>query len=155
MFADADAPNYHARFRRGYVVQRLGWAAMAALVAAGVAGFFGGGPASFTRAEAPRLAVDYERFLRLDRATVLAFRVEGGGPTELWLAEDYARELKIEAISPEPRAARAGRGRLTFEFDLSGPSDVVIHVRPRRVGPLVGRAGAGGAPLELRHFVYP
>lgn len=154
MFADADAPNYAARFRRGWVMQRVGWAAMVALVAAGLAGVFGSGPASSGRAAAARLAVEYERFLRLDRETELAFRVDGGGRTELWLAEDYARDLKIEAITPEPRAVRAGRGRVVFEFDLSGPSDVVFHVRPRRAGRLAGQAGVE-APLELRHFVYP
>jgi hypothetical protein len=154
LFADADAPNYAVRFRRGWVVQRVGWAAMVVLVAAGVAGFFGSGPASAGRAGAPRLDVEYERFLRLDRPTELAFRVDGGGPTELWLAEDYVHELKIEAISPEPRAVRAGRGRVVFEFDLSGPTNVVFHVRPREVGWLAGQAGVG-APLELRHFVYP
>ncbi len=154
MFADADAPNYPARFRRGWVLQRLGWSAMVALVAAGLVGVFGSGPASSTRAQASRLAVEYERFLRLDRETELAFRVDGGGPTELWLDEAYAHDLKIEAVTPEPRAVRAGRGRVVFEFDLSGPSDVVFHVRPRRVGPLGGQAGVAAA-LELRHFVYP
>ena len=155
LFADPDAPNYPVRFRRGWVFQRFGWAAMVALVAAGLTGALGsGGPASSSRAEGPRLAVEYERFLRLDRETELAFRIDGVGPTELWLAEGYARRLKIEAIEPEPRAVRAGRGRVVFEFDLSGPSDVVFHVRPKQAGRLAGQAGVE-APLELLHFVYP
>ena len=154
MFADADAPNYSARFRRGWIAQRVGWAAMVALVAAGLTGAFGSGPASSTHAEAPRLSVNYERFLRLESQTELAFRIDGGGPTELWLAAPYASRFKIEAVTPEPQAMRAERGRVVFEFDLSGPSDVVFHVRPRQVGLLEGQAGVG-APLELSHFVYP
>lgn len=156
LFADRDAPRYAEYFRRGWVVQRIGWAALLALTAAGAAGLFGSGPASSARASFPGAAVDYERFLRLDRESELSFRLDGAGSTELWFDADYAARLKLEAVSPQPRRARSADGRLTFEFDLSGPSIVTFHARPRRAGALVGEAGLmGGGAARLRQFVYP
>lgn len=153
LFADPDAPNYPARFHRGWALQRIGWAIMAALTAAGLAGAFGG---ATTRTEAPRLGVEYERFLRLGRDTALTFRIDGHGPTELWLDTDYVGSLRIEAVTPRPRAERAEPDRALFLFELSGPAEVTFHVRPLRAGPLAGRVGVGAAAgAELRHFVYP
>jgi hypothetical protein len=151
--------------RRLWKVERVGWAFLAAFVAAGLLGLAGAGPISDRTAESPdgRLRVEYERFghqLSDSRLRVhLRLPPESRGMGLLWLGREYLDALKVETLSPEPAAVRAESDRTTYAF-LAGEGDgtltVTFDFTFRRAGRIRGRVGSADAsPVEFRHFVYP
>jgi len=82
------------RRRRAHAAQLAGWAVVAALLVAGLAGLAGPGPLSTATASAPLVVVSYERFARQQGVTTLDVTVRSD-PAEpqvarLWLPKDHA-----------------------------------------------------------------
>jgi hypothetical protein len=137
---------------------------MALLVAAALAGLFGGGAlgeASVASADGS-LRVDYPRFWRARSPDIvkLDFTPAGSGVARIWLDRQYVRDdVSVEDISPPPQRVALGGDRIVYEFDLADaarPVSVALRVRAEHGGALRGRVGIeGGAALELRQFVFP
>jgi len=149
--------------RKEWTAQRLGWAAMAAVVLAGLLGLFGGGPLSNASTEVGPLRVAYDRFERRHSPAELAIESAldsaEAGEVELWLGDAFLDAVEIEAFSPEPEEFRAGADRVVYTFqvdDPSRPAKIAIDYQPDQVGPVVGRLGlVDGPELEFSQWVYP
>src|SRR5690242_18483743 len=102
--------------RRSWAVERAGAAALYLFLLGGLLGFFGGsGPLSRAKAVAASgsLRLEYDRFAHFESGSVLRVRVrpDAAGNLELWIAESYLREIRLEGITPTPAAVRFGEGR--------------------------------------------
>lgn len=147
--------------RRIWFVQRVLWAALAVVLAAGVAGAFGAGPLSRGVARsASGLAVEYERFLRVGAPTLMHVHVAGAGEeARLWVNAGFAREFDVDSIVPEARVLEADEGRIVYAVPLrrgGGSATVHFRVRPRRGGSVHVAFGSGAdESVEFEPFVYP
>lgn len=143
--------------QRGWVIQRVGWAVMALVLAAAAAGLFGGGPLSRAEAQAGALRVEYPRFARREAVTTLKVHLPPAreGEAHLWLERAYLEKLRIARIEPPPARVLAGAQRITYAFAAEGGAAVSIHLQFIDSGALAGTLGSGAAALAVRHFVYP
>lgn len=110
--------NEDLRFqRRVWVVQRVGWVAMALVALAALVGLFGGTGSLRGEAKASSedaiVSVDYERFLRFMKPTTLEIQVgpEAGkeGMVSIWLDREYLDGLQVQQITRSQTARRPGR----------------------------------------------
>ncbi len=151
--------------RREWVVNRIAWAGMALIVAAGLAGVWGGGVSSQARTTGAdgRLQVDYERFVRNLGETTLQVRFPPGsareGSIRLSISQEYLSENEIMATTPEPDTVTAEGDRLVYEFPVrgNGPLTVTFDLRPTSgMGMLDATVGGSSAdPAHFRQLVYP
>lgn len=153
---------------RAYNVRRVAWWLMALIVLAALAGLFGSGPLSHTRAgeAGGPLSLEYGRFARLTAPATLEIQL---GPqaaavreARVWIDRRYLQDMQIEDMVPEPERVEAGADRLVLVFPLAasagapGTTSFELHLQAQRVGPLHGRVGLEGGPsLDFHQFVYP
>lgn len=145
-------------------VERIGWIVMFALIAAGLAGLFGGGPVSRTAYTGRDVIVSYERFQRRDASELLELEfspgaVQANGMFGIEFGREFFDRILIERIDPVPvhEAVESDRYVLSFSSAGSGfPRAVAFRYRPLRTGRLpVKIRFDGGGSAEFSVFVYP
>jgi hypothetical protein len=151
--------------RKSWILERIGWAALGLLLAAGLAGLLGPGLFSKTRAGEPGgpIRVEFDRFERRQNEGTLRVELgplrEESGRAGLRIENRYLDGLEIESLRPEPVQVTADSGGTTFLFSKRGDGDgvsVVFEVRFKTFGLLAGRfSRPGGGEVEIRQFVYP
>jgi len=142
---------------------RIGWAALAALVAAALLGLFGDGALSNAESASSdgSLTVGYRRLLRAESPAQLdvtaAPSLADGGRLAIRLDAAYLARFETVTIEPEPESTALGNDRTTFYFATTATRPVTVRFRleARRAGSASGAVEAGAARVELRQFVYP
>lgn len=147
-------------YRRGWVFERAGWLAMAAVAIGAVAGLFGNGLLSSVRAAADGLTVEYPRFARAHAPLELTATWSTSEPEAvLWIEASYVEEFDVEAIRPTPTATSVGRDRVYYSFRArEGGARVAatFELRPRSAGSVRGRLGVERGPeIDARQWVLP
>ena len=130
--------------RRSWIAQRIGWVAMAAIVAAALAGLFGSGPLSDSRSEVPGLmSVQYQRFARYETDETLTVRLEppatGADLVRVSLAQPFLDAVTMERIQPAPARVEAADGRLVYALAVAergAPMVVTFTYKPREIGSI-------------------
>lgn len=158
---DEDLPFQRNQWR----AERIGWVAMAAIIAAALAGVLGGGgllsDTSGTTADG-RGRVQYQRFARRESPTTLDISI-GKTTSEhsirLRVDERYLAAMSLRAINPHPSTTALADGFYTFAFDRSpGAVDarIQLQLEPNAIGSVQGwLAIDDGAPLRIKHFIFP
>ena len=151
--------------RRDWRAQRIGRIGLMAIVVAGLAGAFGGGPFGQATAQSPdgKLQVAYDRIARHASSQRLAVhispRASGDSVVDLWIDQEFMHGLIVGEISPQPVQTRAGDQRLIYRFHLADPSrsaDVVFQADAHRLWRRRGVIGiVNGDSVQLRQFVLP
>jgi hypothetical protein len=145
--------------RREWMFQRLGWALLALITLAALAGLFGDGPLANASAGNGRLALDYERFTRSKAETEWRITLKGGEPGRVAVAIDgaLASEFKILAIHPEPVQTKVAGLTHVYLFDVADRDSIVeFVVEPQRMGSHESSIRMNGSPpLRIRQFAYP
>lgn len=151
--------------RKEWVVQRVAWAVMAAVVLAAVAGFFGRGPVSSTTVESTdgSLEVEYDRFLRYAGTASLSVSLSSDavqdGTATVYLSRDLVDRWKIEAVTPTPSTESSSEDWVIYEYDVLGetPPRIQLRYRGNDLGRHDGtiRAGKDGAPVDLWQWIHP
>jgi hypothetical protein len=145
--------------RREWRGQRLGWWLLSAFVVAAALGLFGSGVLSRAHARAPdhRLAVDYERFIRVGAPTRLAIRAAGSDRVELRVDRAWFESLAVQRITPEPAhlAIAGDTVYLTFTTGAQGECTVLLDVEPLHAGRYRTTVQVGGAQaVTLTQLAY-
>ena len=153
--------------RRDWAAERVGWAAMAAVIVAALLGLFGQGifgKGTVGDAGAQISVDEYDRFLRFGKPTTLSVRLDPASATDgemrVWVSREYLQGFQIQGISPQPDRAMTGPERMTYAFGVGvgtgGPATITFELQPDKVGLVEGRVGLdGGRSLRLRQFAYP
>lgn len=146
-----------------WVIQRIAWLLLTALLVAVALGLFGrGGPFSKVgaMAEDGSVRVEYQRFLRYHSPDVLQVSIEKAASRTVRLRMDsqYARHIQIERITPDPQQELGEDGAVTYLFNVQPGAkvDVSFHFAPEKYGKLDGWISLdNGSRLPFAHFVYP
>ncbi|MDP9479551.1 MAG: hypothetical protein M3R38_28430 [Actinomycetota bacterium] len=154
--------------RRDWAAQRVGWAAMAAVVIGTLLGLFGGpgllSGATAGSTEAPISVEEYQRFVRYGAPTTLRVRLDAeagtGGEARVWLNRGYLQSIQLQRVTPQPDRVVAGPERVTYVFDVATdpgePTTITFNLQPDKVGLLEGEVGIeGGEALGFRQLAYP
>ena len=157
--------------RTTWRIQRIGWAIMALIILAALAGLFGRGPLSHASARSAdaALVVRYERFIRNQAEATLDLSVSSpaaGGEISVWLDSAYLDQVNLRQAVPEPRSTRLDPGRVVLTFRVTpsdAPSHIALRFRVEHIGPLTARIGLdrgardddAEAAVEFGQFAYP
>jgi hypothetical protein len=150
--------GYH---RREWLVQRIGWALMAAFLGAAVLGFFGDGIVSDRKIGDPSVAtLQYERFARYASAArieiTIAPAVAAQGAVSFEVNESYIHTFEVRSIVPEPRSVATTHDGVRFTFDARpAPATIVFDMIPQTIGPQLAVFKVGDRKLTFRQFIYP
>ncbi|KFI07504.1 hypothetical protein JN27_07805 [Massilia sp. BSC265] len=143
-------------------LQRAAWILLSVLLAAVALGLFGrGGPLSDVELAAPdgSLALGYQRFIRYHSPDELTVSVLAQGQeTSIWLDAQYAGQIQIERVTPEPAQVVSEGGALRFVFHTTPGARLraTFHFASQHYGPLEGWAAAGRGPrVPIRQLTYP
>lgn len=140
--------------RRSWIAERVGWAALGALILAGLLGFLGPGPMSKRTAHGP-VRVDYERFERVDTPAGLKARLSGGA-RNLWVEKRWLERVDVDRLRPAPVRTLDQGEWLVYGFEGEDPIDVQLDVRFIRAGGAEGRFGVSpDKTVSVKQFVYP
>lgn len=151
--------------RRSWIFERAGWAGLAAVVAAGLAGVLGPGPLSRARADggadAPR--VRFDRFVHRQTETRLDVRVPRGlaqdGLVRVWIDRSWHDAVAVVGVQPVPASVQVEPDRLVYAFAAGGGDEALalaFDVEFERPGRRKGRFGAvGGGASKVSQIVYP
>lgn len=151
--------------RKQYVVQRIGWVLMAALVIAALMGAFGRGPLSHKTAHSAdrSLSVEYDRFCRSQAQTELKLTASEnsvtGGTLRLGLDRKYMSTFEVVDINPRPERTDLSSEHATLVYRVpkhGGPLVVKLILEPTEPGWLEAAAGIEGKDrIVFKQFVYP
>ena len=144
--------------RREWVVQRVGWAAMAGFLVAAALGLFGSGPLARATAAEAALRVEYSLFARLDAPDEIEVEASSSGPElRISIDRDFLTHNELERITPEPDAIELDGERVVHVYRAyAGRHRVVFELRAHRLGTQRATIAADdGPPVHLQQFVYP
>ena len=149
--------------RKEWTAQRIGWAAMALVILAGLAGLFGSGPLGDATAASGPLEIAYPRFARKRLPTQVDVAVGAGGIRDgrvaMWLDRAFVDRVDIERVVPEPESVAAAGDRVVYRFAVEpGASGAAIRfdVEPNSPGRWAWRAGLlDGPEIAIGGFVFP
>lgn len=151
--------------RRAWRFERVGWSAIALLLAAGLAGLFGDGmlAAATVASDDGSTVVQFERIVRHGAPTQIQLQLapsSAGTDTLIVLSLDdrYLDAVDVSRITPEPIRVRALAGGVEYQLLRGAPTErmtITLAVQPRAPG--VRRAGLGTShgTILLRQFVLP
>ena len=124
------------------------------LMALSLAGAFGGGWLADTRATDGDASARYERFVRLEKGTVLEVTFYGG---EVAIPADYFDDFQLTQVVPAPASQRAVDGEFVFAFDTDGgDTTALFHLTPLHpLGRTQATLRVGDARVTISHFTYP
>ncbi len=150
---------------RTWAIQRMGWAAMALLVAAALCGLFGSGPLARTTVRDARdfMQVEYDRFGRHGGNLLLQFTLApnatGDDRVTVWMDRAYWTSLAVNHITPQPVASSTALDGFTYVFSIGTrhvPAVVTFHVRPVSRGLLEAHLQLNDqGKIRFRQFIYP
>jgi hypothetical protein len=148
-------------FRLGWLFERVGWIAMAAVLIAAAAGLFGNGWLSEREVSAGgALTAKYPRFGRAHAPLELAVEwLPRQEAAALWISRSYLDGFEITEIRPPPSGVTVDAGRMRYTFRTArphAPVRVAFMLKPKRGGSFIGRVGLEDElDVEIRHFVFP
>jgi hypothetical protein len=158
---ELQAPEVLQGQRREWTVERCGWLVIGLVLAAGLAGLFGGGPLARGTVASGTLRLEFDRITRHSVPTLLRLQAGPGdavdGRLRVSLDWDYLRSVNLHDIVPEPVSVVSGPDRVTWEF-AAGPSGTAVEweIEPSAAGRWPARLEVGGRTrLDFRQIVFP
>ena len=143
-------------------IERLGWLALAGLVAAALLGLLGSGVLSTAIATGAdgRLEVTYGRFERSGASTGMQVLLGASAQDRvvLRLNAAFMEAFTIESLHPRPAEERSGRdgAEMVFRVTDGAPLRLYFSLRPARIGMVKSEvAVAEGPPARFTQLVYP
>ena len=151
--------EYFEHHVRSWRIKRVGWALMALLIAAALAGFLGPGPYSKATAQGPGgLTVEFDKITRYNAPAHLHLTVPGGKEDlELSLPAEFVKQIEMEHVDPEPKETRLDGEKHTWIFPRKeASSQIFINYRPQAFGKKKIRLEVKDAgALEIQQFFMP
>jgi hypothetical protein len=151
--------------RRSWAIQRVGWFAMAVVVAAAVLGYLGEGPLSDARARSGDGAyeVEYARYTRYRSPDTLRVFIEEGAvegdQARVSFGRGYFDGVEVESVFPEPDSVEVDGDEVVYLFklgDQGAPATVIFSVMYDDVGRKRARVGLDGhSAVSFSQFIYP
>jgi hypothetical protein len=162
--AELDSPDKLAHHRREWLIERLGWGLIAAILAAGFLGALGPGLLGTREATSSdgSLRAKYSLVERYDAPNVLELWLSSKQPSadfRLEISRSAADTITIEQIIPHPAANSSRAGKLVLHFRAQPGSDelkVICRYKHNQFGLLNYEVGlAGHEPLPIQQLVLP
>jgi hypothetical protein len=151
-----------ASYRKEWMFQRLGWAALGLFLLAAALGLLGPGGLSRAQAGGPALQVSYDRFGRREadlQFTALSRPPSGGHTLRLAFSAECLRDAEMRWIRQEPDSAVAGeQGGVTYVFrrdPAAAQVEVEWTLKPEFAGSRACQLASEGARAGFKQWIWP
>lgn len=144
--------------RRTWLIQRIGWAVMAAVALGALLGGLGGGPLARREFAAEGVRLEWPGTVRLTTPARLTVRaVPSADSLALTLDNRLLEGIALERWTPAPVRTAVTAGGIVAVF-ASEPGDtvaVVARLLPERLGRQAGTVGVDGVDHRISLLVLP
>ncbi|MGZ8385825.1 MAG: hypothetical protein ACXWWI_07665 [Nitrospira sp.] len=148
-----------------WAIQRMGWAAMALIIMAALAGLFGSGPlARMAVVDDQQLVrLEYDRFGRYEGELLLKLDLTPKATqthrVTIQINRDYWTSHAIGQIAPAPMTSSTSVDGFLYTFEVdtpNAPAAIIVRLRPEYLGSLDGhiRVNDQGS-LTFQQFIFP
>lgn len=142
-------------------IQRIAWTFFALFLLSVLFGLLGKGPlsdATLGSSEGP-LEMRYQRFVRYQSPQELRLTINApSGRARVMVDSEYARQMQIQSITPQPEQTLVGENALVFVFNTvqPGPNHIVFYLDSAKAWKVNGWISLEGEERqEFSQFVYP
>jgi hypothetical protein len=141
--------------RKQWKASRMFWTIMGLVLMAASLGFFGDGPVSKKTYTTSNLQIEYNRFLRIEKATEVHINVKGlGKDPVISINNDYLKKVKIEQVIPEPASVEAENNILTYRFSSIKNGLVTFYLSPQKMGSQKLEFIIDGNKMSFDQYIY-
>lgn len=142
----------------GWVIQRVGWGIMLAVLIFAILGLFGNGMLSEQKVVAGGITVVYEKYLRSETDTefeIIARDVNG--KVQVTLSPQFNDLFKIDRMTPEPSSQNIENGSTILDFSARGEAQLVFFLSTREGnrGNKANSVIVNNTDFTLDHYIYP
>jgi hypothetical protein len=142
--------------KKGWLVQRIGWLLMFLFVIFAAAGLFGDGVLSQQQISSQQTSVEFEKFYRFEARMGLKLNFQSvNEQSVISFPAHYLKDMKIEAIVPEPKENNFSSGFVHYTFNGSDRMNVTFYLIPQTFGFIKGTMFINNKNFKLSHFIYP
>ena len=142
--------------KKGWVIQKIGWAVLYIGLILAMLGVFGSGPVSYKTQSANGNSIKYERFLRYEGETEMTFDVADAKDTiTLQIPQQYMEYVQVQSISPLPLGNQTIDGQTTFYFRGVGAATIYCNLMPKKPGSVTSTIVVNKTPFTIAHQIYP
>ena len=176
---DLESFQHECRRRREWIAEKIGWAVIALLLLAALAGLAGHGPLNSAHQSSGdgRLAVDYQPIERYQSPTELRIRFQSQSRETRLIRVGFSREFAEatapDKVIPEPASVELQPHRVIYTFQILSPAgeETIIyrykHIARGRLRYAIWLEDAaevnaaevntevGAAAVSVSQFVYP
>ena len=141
---------------RGWVVQRVGWLFILAVMLAGILGLFGEGFLSRKTATAGNIQTEYEQYFRYEAEMAIKIKSQNEHISTISLPQDYLKDFRIIRFIPEPLHNSTIGTDVVYNFQPASNQTVTVYLIPKTNGSLDGVMKVNGSnSIPLHHYIYP
>jgi hypothetical protein len=140
---------------KGWVIQRVGWIMIIAVMIAGALGLFGNGWISNQTSSSGNVKAEFERFFRYE--TEMKVLVESSDHiSSISFPQKYLKDFRIIHFVPEPFNNNTTGNEVRYNF-LKGQNKIVsVYLVPKSYGSIDGSLKVNETiVLNLDHFIFP
>ncbi len=147
--------NLH-QHKKGWVIQKIGWAVLYTGLLLALLGLFGTGPVSYKTQSRNGNSVKYERFLRYESEAELTFDVTGAKDTiALQIPQGYMEYVHVQSISPLPLGNQTIDGQTIYYFSGQGTASIQCGLMAKKAGSVTSTIVVNKTPFTITHQIYP
>lgn len=140
--------------RKLWVVERVCWVLIFGIVAAAMAGVFGGGVIGRAVGGGDGFQVEYDRFLRADNPTRITIRLDD--ISTFAISREYLSKMRDVTVLPWAQVVLYGKESVMYTFaGEMQETEVFLHFTPTFCGFLRGYVERGRDRVDFAQFVYP
>lgn len=139
---------------KGWVVQRVGWVLMLAIMLFTGLGLFGEGVLSKRSPEIGTNKITYDRFGRYEKEMEIMVEAKENIKT-ISLPQDYLKHFHIVRIVPEPVNNQAVGSDVQYNFLGDQNKLISLYIKPEDFGSLSGVFKVNDQAIQLNQFIYP
>jgi hypothetical protein len=148
-----ESPDQH---RKGWVIQKIGWAVLYAGLILAALGLFGTGIMSYKTQSRNGNSVKYERFLRYEGEAEMTFNVTAARDTiSLQIPQEYMKYIHVQSITPLPLGNKTIDGQTTYYFRGQGTASIHCGLMAKRSGSITSTIVVNNVPFTIAHQIYP
>jgi hypothetical protein len=147
--------NLH-QHKKGWIIQKIGWAVLYAALIMAILGLFGTGPLSYKTQTANGNSVEYERFLRYEGEAEMTFDItEVKDTITLQVPQHYMEYVHLQSITPLPLGNQTIDGQTTYFFKGQGTASIHCALMAKKPGSVTATIVVNKIPFTIAHQIYP
>ncbi|OQP62250.1 hypothetical protein [Niastella populi] len=147
--------NLH-QHKKGWIIQKTGWAVLYAGLILAALGLFGTGVMSYRTQARNGNSIKYERFLRYESEAEMTFDIaEVEDTITLQIPQYYMEYIHLQSITPLPLGNQTIDGQTTYFFKGRGTASIHCGLMAKKAGSVTSTIVVNKTPFTITHQIYP